>query len=148
MKRWLLFSTVLLISVSCNKITKYGTIPKITFNDMGFNTIKQGSDTTLRVTIDFEDGDGDIGFQSENLFFVDPRDSDTVRYLIPTIPERFEPKRGLKGTLQVDVLCATLVIKDTANHPENDTLIWNIYLKDQAGNQSNIIKSEALILTK
>lgn len=115
---------------------------------MGFNTIKQGSDTTLRVTIDFEDGDGDIGFQSENLFFVDPRDSDTVRYLIPTIPERFEPKRGLKGTLQVEVLCATLVIKDTANHPENDTLIWDIYLKDQAGNQSNIIKSEALILTK
>lgn len=110
--------------------------------------MKQGTDTTILVTIDFEDGDGDIGFQKDNLYFVDTRDTDTVQYVIPSIPDRFEPKRGLRGTLEVQVLGALLVIKDTANHPETDTLVWDIFLKDLAGNQSNVVQSKPLILSK
>lgn len=133
--------------LSCNKVTKYANTPKISFNSMSMYTMKEGKDTTLNVFIEFEDGDGDISFGSENLFFIDTRDTDTVAYTIPTIPDRFEPKRGLRGSFQVDVLGATLLFRDTL-HKDFDTLVWKVYMKDAANHMSNVIETAPLILFK
>lgn len=146
--RYLSLGLVFILLFSCNKVNKYAVTPKISFFQMTVDQMKAGQDTTFFVYIKFEDGDGDIGFGTNNLFFIDKRDTDTVAYEIPAIPDRFEPKRGLSGSLQVEILAAPLILRTDTIHKERDTLVWDIYMKDQAGNMSNMVNSSPLILTK
>lgn len=143
-----LFIAVILMLFSCNKVNKYAVTPKISFFQMSLNQLKAGKDTSFYVFVTFEDGDGDIGFGTNNLYFIDTRDTDTVSYEIPSIPSRFEPQRGLSGSLQIEILGAPLLLRTDSAHKEQDTLVWDIYMKDQAGHLSNVVSSTPLILTK
>ena len=102
----------------------------------------------VRIFIEFEDGDGNIGFGTENLFLKDSRDTVFVPFEIPAIDERYEPENGLKGIIQVDYESAFLLLRSDSAHAERDTLFWEIYMKDEAKNESNRILTDYLILTK
>jgi hypothetical protein len=148
MNRCLILFLSILALASCNKVTKYANTPKLSFNSSSLSQMKAGKDTTIQVLIDFQDGNGDVGFGTNNLFFIDTRKNDTVAYTIPGIPPRFEPKRGIKGTLQVDVLGATLLLRADTLHKEKDTLVWNVFMVDEANDTSNLIATDPLFLFK
>ena len=138
----------LVITYSCNKETKYSNIPKIKFLSLSHSVVKAGSDTDIVIRFDFEDGDGNIGFGTKNLILSDSRYNDTIPYEIPVIEERYSPENGLKGIIQVSYSAAFLFTRTDSVHLESDTLRWNIYMKDQAGNVSNTIQTSDLILVK
>lgn len=135
--------------VSCNKETKYSNIPKIKFQTMNPGMVKAGSDSSVIVKFEFEDGDGDIGYNVNNVFFIDQRfASDTVPFAIPVIPDRFNPDNGITGIIQVEYEAAFLLLRPDSLHAETDTLRWDIFMKDEAGNISNLITTSELILVK
>ena len=133
---------------SCNKETKYSNIPKIKFDRMSNSIIKAGSDSTIKIRIEFEDGDGNIGFGTNNLFLSDSRYNDTIPFMIPDIPEKFNPSNGLKGFIEIEYEAAFLLLRTDSLHVDSDTLYWDIYMKDKAGNASNTIRTSDLILVQ
>lgn len=136
------------IFASCKKNTNVSKIPAISFRSMDPASVKAGSDTTVLIKFNFEDGDGDIGFGTPNLFFRDSRDTIWAPFLIPNIPDRFNPEAGLKGIIQVEYEAAFLLLRNDSLHKDYDTLHWDIYMKDKAGNESNIITTPDLYLYK
>jgi hypothetical protein len=148
MQKMLLIVLTIALLASCNKETKYSNIPKITFKDMSHSLVKAGSDSVIRIRFDFEDGDGNIGFGTNNLFLKDSRDTVFVPFMIPTIPDKFNPSDGLKGIIEVEYQAAFLLLRSDSLHLESDTLKWEIYMKDKAGNSSNTITTTQLVLIK
>lgn len=148
MRNLFIIAIISLIAVSCNKKHKYANVPKITFSKLSQNSVQAGSGTTLLITFLFEDGDGNIGFGTNNLFLKDSRDTQWLPYTIPDIPDKFNPDKGLAGVMQIDYEAAFLLLRSDSLHIESDTLTWDIYMKDEAGNVSNTITTSPLILTK
>lgn len=148
MRNVLIIAIISLIAVSCNKKTKYSNIPKLQFDKLSHNTVQAGSDEKILISFLFEDGDGNIGFGTPNLYLKDSRDTVIYTYNIPNIPDKFNPESGLKGIIQVQFEAAFLLLRSDTAHVETDTLTWDIYMKDKAGNKSNTITTSSLILTK
>jgi hypothetical protein len=148
MQKMLLIVLTIALLASCNKETKYSNIPKITFNRLSHSVVKAGSDSVIRIRFDFEDGDGNIGFGTNNLFLKDTRDTVFVPFMIPIIPDKFNPSAGLKGIIEVEYQAAFLLLRPDSLHLESDTLKWEIYMKDKAGNSSNTITTAQLVLIK
>ena len=148
MRNVLIIAIISLIAISCNKKTKYSNIPKITFKNLSHNSVQAGGSETVLINLLFEDGDGNIGFGTNNLFIKDSRFTDTLPYAIPDIPDKFNPESGLNGVIQINYEAAFLLLRSDTLHIESDTLTWDIYMKDEAGNVSNTITTSALILTK
>ncbi len=143
-----IFAIISLFALSCNKKHKYPNIPNLIFSNLSKDIVQAGSDTTIVISFRFEDGDGNIGFGTNNLFLRDNRDTVWQPYMIPSIPDKFNPESGLAGIITVGYEAAFLLLRTDAAHTETDTLSWDIYLKDEAGNVSNTITSTPLILTK
>lgn len=137
-----------LILYSCNKETKYSNIPKIKFLGLNTSRVQAGSDSTILIRFEIEDGDGNVGFGTKNLFLSDSRFNDTLPYEIPKIPENYNPSNGIKGIIQLEYNAAFLFLRTDSAHSSLDTLHWQLYLKDQAGNMSNIIQTTELVLFK
>lgn len=133
---------------SCNKSTNVSKIPAISFRSLEPQSVKAGGDSTVVVKINFEDGDGDIGFGTPNLFFRDSRDTVWVPFVIPNIPDRFTPELGLKGVIQVEYDAAFLLLRNDSLHTNNDTLYWDIFMKDADGDSSNFITTPPVYLFK
>ncbi len=146
MNKLILLLSVLILVISCSKETKYNNIPKISFLDLSHNLVKAGGDTLVKIRFDFEDGDGNIGFGTDNLFLMDSRSGDTIPFRIPEIPEKFNPKNGLKGVIVVEYPAALLLLRTDTAHLKRDTLTWAMFMKDEAKNASNVIVSTPLIL--
>lgn len=145
--RQVIFILLFLVGFSsCNKLTKLSNIPKIKFNSFSSNAIKAGSDSTLSIFIGFEDGDGNIGFGTPNLFLRDSRDTIFTPFSIPTIGSQYNPKDGLKGVFEILYPAAFLLTRSDSIHSKTDTLYWDIYMIDEAGNHSDTVQSTDLIL--
>jgi len=139
---------MILTAFSCSK-SRLSKTPKITYKSL-FPRIVTAGASNERTTISFiiEDGDGDIGFKSNNIYMKDSRDSSTVVLQIPVIPTEYSPERGIKGTVVIDYLAALLILRPDTAHIESDTLHWEIFIKDEAGNMSNTIITEDLLLVR
>ncbi len=148
MRPILIIAIISIIATSCNKKTKMANVPKLTFKELSTKTIQAGSEGNVNISFLFEDGDGNIGFGTNNLFLKDSRDTQLIPYTIPKIPDKFNPESGLKGVILVQFPAAFLLLRTDTLHLNTDTLTWDIYMKDQAGNVSNTITTTPLVLTK
>ncbi len=142
---------IILLLGSCHKIQILPPEPHIDFESFTvFDTtdilgnISKGG----RLKISFEDGDGDLGLKSgtedsTNFFLtmyrktdgqmVQVPDNDLLRpspYRIPYM-ERTGNNKILKGTITIAMLYLFYDIKD------NDTIMYDIVIKDRASNYSN-----------
>lgn len=140
---------LLLLVAGCTRKSTLSEVPKITFNSLNPQVLRAGSSTeATQISFTVEDGDGDIGFGTRNLYLVDSRDESEVAMIIPTIPQEYQPQKGLKGTVEVIYLAAWLSLRPDTNHLTRDTLRWKIYIKDEAGHTSNTIYTDSLYLFK
>jgi hypothetical protein len=155
----ILLLIMVLAPLSCKKIRQLPPEPVISFTgfsmfdstDILGNTHKAGI-----LEFYFEDGDGDIGleqpyfgdsdtdttnltfylYEKENGFFTTP--SDTLGYRIPYI-ERIGQNQTLQGTIEITFLYI--------GFSESDTLFYEFFIKDRAGNISNTSESYEIIFT-
>ena len=145
------FSFLLLFT--CTDEPDFPVIPKIDFVSIGKNVLKQGlnGDTTT-VTIYFEDGDGDLGGEPIAIFIIDKRSEflDSI-FRIPEIP-----LEGVSSSISGEIdfpIPSTCCIYDNGQIPcspstefPQQELIYEIYIKDRSGNQSNRIELPAITL--
>ena len=154
----------ILVLGSCRKIVQLPPEPRIEYRsftvfdtmDILGNVSKGG-----RLKIYFEDGNGDLGLKSDitsqadttNLFLTLFRktngemsqvpDDDLMKpssYRIPYM-ERTGNNKILKGTITVAML---YLFYDPA---DNDTIIYDVYIKDRAGLISNTISTTEIALS-
>lgn len=149
------YITIVLLSVvllSCKK-DKYTTAPQISFISLSpnyFNSINlynSGPVLSLQLT----DAEGDLGLKPyEDTCFVYvknlsvPKITDTVPfYETDSIP--FPDLSGISSpknlNVRMDVELRNIRYSDNPNRPFTDTIFFEVYVKDFAGNKSNVIKT-------
>ena len=145
------FALVVVGFVTCIRPPDYPIIPRIAFVRMTKNTLKQGntSSDSLRLTLSFEDGDGDIGSNdSLNVFLKDTRQSGATpeSFRMPLVPEQ-GAKNGISGeiSLLVYTTCCLPGCGSQLNKPV-DSLFYDVYIKDRAGNKSNVVRTPLIAL--
>ncbi|MBX2817348.1 MAG: hypothetical protein KTR24_15170 [Saprospiraceae bacterium] len=146
---------VLLGMLGCIKAPEYPDEPELTYEGLSSNRMIQ-SDLNLDSTIlflSFTDGDGDVGTDTEvNLFVTDTRDDFVAaRYRLPFIPVAGS-NNGVSGDIQL-VLFTTCCTYPNGQAPctpseefPSDTVIYEIYMMDRAGNISNKVLTDPIIL--
>jgi len=140
------FYSLILMSLlgACKKEEdKYSVVPKITFEGISPGTVKQFSDSLI-VSINYEDGDGDLGENvsgAKNAFVTDSRNDLTynfrIRQLAPT-----DANIIIKGKLLIIVPQVALNDANAAS----ESASFSIYVEDRAGNKSNVINTSNITI--
>lgn len=142
---------------SCLTPPDYPVEPIIKYVGMTRNSMKQSAypiDSTS-VTISYTDGDGDLGDDNlVNVTFIDKRNNiEGETFKIPFIPQQGAGK-GISGdiTFKVHTTCCDypdwsddVDCQPSTNFPV-DTLVYEIYIKDRAGHESNHIQTAPIYL--
>lgn len=144
---------ILMIALSCNKSQLgFPKEPVITLKNFYPDSIQAGSVTDSFIfNFDFTDGDADIATGNLagdfELFIKDSRDTEFLyKDFLPAIDEDVrDPKLGLQGTVTKKLQGIFFNIRDTF---ERDSLSFDFYLKDAAGNKSNVITTKQVYLYK
>ncbi len=128
--------------------------PSISFVSFSKDSLDQGPlvGDSVFVALDFADGDGDLGSEDESsIFFIDTRqDFVFSSFRMPELPEPGND-RAVQGTVTVKLL-TTCCIDDMGNTcPTDDPsltqdVIFEVYLVDRAGNESNRLTLPPLII--
>ena len=141
----------LLLTVSCTKEDTYPVTPEIAFVSLE-SLANLGGKDSLVLTFSFTDGDGDIGtpktdtvnrdvfitmYELRNGVFVKYDDPFGVfNYRIP-----FMVPRGNNESLKGEIVIAV----DYNIFQPNDTIYYDLYMKDRAGHVSNTISTASII---
>ncbi len=143
----------LLFAVACIKPDEYSIVPEI----MEIRLDKAEVDNYIEplvISIDFQDGDGDIGINKDapqkNIFIVDNRTGFIDSLAVPYDLESPGNIKGISGTIDVTILSSCCVPETglpctpNADYPPRQELVYDIYITDRSGNQSNIMKTPPL----
>ncbi len=154
---------ILVIIFSCTKPPDYPIEPVIEFKELDRNWMVAGRLPTdsIWITFSFTDGDGDLGNNDtiHDVYLKDTRFPDIPlvnpsRYKLPLVPIQ-GVGNGISGdiTLLVYTSCCTFpegtyIACDTLAYLEFpiDTLVYEIYIIDRAGHESNRILADPIIL--
>ncbi len=155
---WLKFTFFLSIStiLACTKPPDYPIEPVISFKSLSRTSLPQGNLNTdsLTITISYTDGDGDLGNEENqaNVFRTDLRTGFSAStFSIPFVPIQ-GAGNGISGEIAIKAFTACCI------HPETnqicmpfddfpvDTLQFEIYIVDRAGNKSNTIITDPIFL--
>lgn len=158
MKNFLLILFILFFGLaSCNKNeSEYPKEPQIYYLNTNPDKIRV-SDPNQFISIQFRftDGDQDIANNPDEtdstIFLRDSRDTSTLLYTyvypMPYISPDLRPNGGLEGMVTLHLSNAYFSPRDSLHLAlGKDTMVWLIYIKDNAGNKSNTIKSDTIYL--
>jgi hypothetical protein len=143
MYKVILFIVICFVFVSCKK-ENYTTQPQISFLSITPSTWYSDNPSLTGPQLSFKltDAEGDFGFQDTSISFVYIRlENDTLNppdsLAFPNIP--IPNKSNLNVEVSVDI--ATALPPPHFPRPFTDSLHFELYVKDFAGNKSNVIKS-------
>jgi hypothetical protein len=151
----------LTIIISCTKPPDYPIEPVIKFERLSRNFMDQGftNNDSVVVTISFTDGDGDLGNNDPtiDIFVKDIRvvNADPSPYKMPFVPVQ-GVGNGISGEISILTYSTCCLFNDvyspcTTTEPAVslypiDTLIYEIYIVDRAGHESNRVLSDPIFL--
>ncbi len=140
MKKWIL-PICFFVLLSCEKEEDpTDPIPKISLISIGPSAVVEFKDSLL-IVIEYQDGDGDLGGvhpDSANLFVVDKRINVPFEFRIQELVPG-GANVPIKGRL--NVLIQNLFL--TGPGPK-ESVNFDIYAIDKAGNKSNVITTDAI----
>ena len=133
------------VASSCKKDeTEPTPVPQIEFVSITPTTVTEYVDS-INIVISYSDYDGDLGENIDsvkNMFVTDSRNAVVYEYRI----NQLAPSGSnihIKGSLNT-------IIKNTAitDNSNSQTVSYSIYVKDRAGNQSNVVSTSAITVVK
>jgi len=151
MKRIAYFILVLILFHSCKNEPIFPIEPKIEFISVEPAVIQDFGDVEIKLS--YTDGDGDLGNEEAdstnfNLFLKDLRPGlpingydGILKYNIPNLTTDTK-KPSIQGTININVLS---LLRLQATKPA-DTLAFEIWIQDRAGNISNTIQTKPIII--
>ena len=134
--------TLFCITISCEKDPVFTTQPTITLVRITPEIAQEYVDSIV-FTIGYTDGDGDLGentAQAQNLFLTDNRIGVTYPYRISQLgPDGAQiPIQG-----NINIVLPNTGITDNSTQ---QTVTFDIFVKDRAGNQSNTITTTPITI--
>lgn len=155
-----IFFTVLvfILFYSCTDAPDFPDEPQIEFISISKSELQQDDLNTdsLSIFLSFTDGDGDIGSEQnsseQNIFLIDTRTGFTQdKFKIPFVPPQ-GTGNGISGTMEILAFTTCCIYPDrtppctpSTKFPK-DTLQYEIYIVDRAGNESNHVFTGDIIL--
>lgn len=153
--------TIVIVSfciTSCTNNPGFDDVPEIEFIGFTKSAMDQGDLNTdsLFMTFSFRDGDGDLGSGGnnirENIIITDGRTGDIYDFFkIPDIPNP-GVQNGLEGEITIKLFTTCCIFPDSIppcqsplQFPTNE-LNFGIVLKDDAGNESEVVTTPSIIL--
>ncbi len=142
-----LYFISLLFFISCSEEQFFvgDPVPKISFQGLSSDRLKQFQDT-LAIRIEYEDGDGDLGFMSADSLSLEVWDSRLSKpdfyYIPPMLPLSAKPTR-ISGTWQVKLKNLFLIGAGAQEQTQ-----FQIRVKDRSGHWSNQIQTPSLVIEK
>jgi hypothetical protein len=143
--KFICFTCLTVSFIACKKEkNERSVVPEIRLVDVSPLQIKEYKDKIM-FNLFYQDGDGDIGENNDavkNLFITDSRNGITYQYRIKQLsPDGAEV--SIEGNLMVE-LNSTGILNGASSEPVN----YSIYLTDRAGNSSNTVVAEGLMIIK
>jgi len=138
--------SILLFTSSCNKdeIDEISAVPSIELVSLSSDTITEFEETLI-ITISYEDGDGDLGFEATDEYALLVRDIRLEEfdefYLGPLAPPNVDIP--IRGELKIEF--PTLFI---FGNNEKETTRFEIKMVDRKMNESNLLVTENIIIKK
>ncbi|MEP7195666.1 MAG: hypothetical protein ABI851_04055 [Saprospiraceae bacterium] len=149
-------ATLLLLS-HCISSDTHSEIPLIKLAGLSKSTMIQGdlNQDSIWISIDFEDGDGDLGWGSsdarKDIFVIDRRTNIiSDQFKMPDIPD--SNGKLITGTFQIRNYTTCCIfpnnIPPCTSPPQFplDTISYEIYVKDRAGHESNHVFTQEVVL--
>lgn len=141
MKNYILL--FLLVLLSCRE-KSVNSAPLLEFSGKQSQSIQEGRDSLL-FHLSYKDEDGDLGeneSEINNLWVKDRRDGKIHSFRIPQLSP-YKTSRGIEGSFSFSIKKIQIL-----NGQEKDTARFEIRVMDRAGNESNTLLSEPVIILK
>lgn len=138
----------------CARSTNSSKTPAITLNGVSPNEIRQGSQTEeVILQLSVKDGDADLitDGTTPSLYLKDLRFPTTQPggYVLPQIDNIFlNPEIGFEGNIVLPLPGTRFIFRDEDTARIKDTIQFEIYLKDKAGNISNTVTTPQIFILK
>jgi hypothetical protein len=151
-----LLAYVSLMVTACQKEQKYyANEPELRYlsvNQKNINLADSLSLTTFKIF--FTDGDGNIGHNDTlNAIFVkDSRDTSSKEYThafpFPVISSTVRNNnKWVEGNVELNLNTSYYSFRDSLHYNQGkDTLCWQIFIKDDNGNKSNIVTTDTIFI--
>lgn len=136
----------LLVIVGCQKDDEipFSDVPEIELLGVSNDTIVQ-YDSILTISITYQDGDGDIGFESPDKYAVFVRDTRLEDfdgfYVGPVAP----PDANVPVTGRIDIEFPSLFLFGNGNSEKTN---FEIKMYDRAGHESNLLVTQDIIIIR
>jgi hypothetical protein len=139
---------VLLAFAACNKDNQVSKIPHISLIQLVPNDSMIVNIDTCYIVFNLTDGDGDLGNDSvSGIYLRDSRFPGFGYNPFPQIDPAIEdPKKGLSGSCILVPVPQPAPRTDSLHMATGDTLYYEFYIKDRAGDTSNHIITHTLIV--
>lgn len=141
----------IMLFISCSGDNNINSAPEITYMGMNKDVLLQGNlgvEDTLIVQFGFTDVDGDLSGVSNNVQVIDNRNGEV--HVVNRIPDLPQTDIGNAGTviLNIPTLCCLFDDEPACSTPEGatDTMTFSIRVFDQAGNMSNTVNTDELVI--
>lgn len=142
----LILTTGLMLAFSCKEVQQSSgnPVPRIQFIKIEPTVVKEFRDS-VKITIAYEDGDGDLGFVNADINSMEVQDErlskPDVYYVAPLAP--VDAKISIKGKLTM--LLKNVFLLGTGS---TETTTFTVRLMDRAGNYSNPVKSTEITINR
>lgn len=141
----ILIATVILFAWSCQEDEHpFSEVPEISLVSMSHDTIVEFDDVEV-ITIQYKDGNGDLGFVEPDKYAIFIRDLRLDEfdgfYVGPLAP--LDAEVAIQG--QINVEFPNLFIFGNRN---SEKTRFEIKMKDRSGNESNLIMTEEVVIIK
>jgi hypothetical protein len=153
MQKAVLYSLIILsVLVACSK-DKFQTKPSVEIKSISPSQVPAGVD--LNIELSFTDKEGDLDSiyikkDRVNSIVVPVRASNAFAYQIPEFPEKSKGDIRIPINYELALIAATSPRNqpEAPNGKEPDTLVFRFILKDKAGNFSDTVTSERIVVER
>ncbi len=117
-----------------------GPVPALKF--LSCSSAVTANQDSIQISIAYTDGDGDLGENdpdTKNLFVIDERNGMKYSFRVQQL-YKLNESAAIKGKLNIFVDKAMILNPEA----ESEEIIYTLYMKDRAGNESNHIQSKAI----
>ena len=135
---------VILFSCKKDEEEKYPDTPAIEFVGMTPTSTTEFQDQ-VRITISYQDGNGDIGTADPDYYSLFVKDARLGAYDNYHIQPLSPPDQTLQIEGELDVVLTGLFVLDTVG---SETTSFSIKIRDRAGNFSNEVQTGSLTISK
>jgi len=137
---------LVILVAACTRKPDFPVEPEITAANVSKSLVVSGVDS-LVVSIDFRDGDGDIGLKNNesdvNAYLIDSRTGFALTYKIPYISSADNPQ-AISATVWFTIHPFSLNCRPT--YTTFDTVSYEIYIVDRAGHESNRMSTPEVVI--